>query len=74
MQDAVAIAVAIATGCWLVWSLLARVARPSCCPPPSSPAGSDGFVPLESLSNHRPSRLSPGSAHESGRPEGRPDR
>ncbi|MFM1903033.1 MAG: hypothetical protein RLZZ440_933 [Planctomycetota bacterium] len=69
MQDAIAIAVAAATGMWLVWSLTRRCLAPP-CRPPAAPAGSDGFVPLDQLKGRRPG----GSAHESGRPEGRPDR
>jgi hypothetical protein len=49
VQDALAITVAVLTGAWLVWSLTGRLARPSCGLPPSTPAGSDGFVPLDDL-------------------------
>jgi hypothetical protein len=66
VQDALAIAVAVLTGAWLVWSLTRRLARPSCGPPPSTPAGSDGFVPLDDLARTKQKK--------SGRPAGRPDR
>lgn len=50
MQDAVAIAVAIAAAVWLIRTLARQLLTPGCGPPPAGPAGSDGFVPLESLS------------------------
>jgi hypothetical protein len=49
MQDAVAIAVALVAAAWLGWSLVARCLTPSCGPPTNTPAGSDGFVPLDAL-------------------------
>jgi hypothetical protein len=56
MQDVIAIAVALVAAGWLGRTLLRRlVARP--CGAPTSPDGSDGFVPLETLSK-RP-RASP---------------
>ena len=48
MQDAIAIAVAIAAGLWLVRTLWRQLAAPS-CGKADSPPGSDGFVPLERL-------------------------
>ena len=48
MQDALAIAIAIAAGCWLAWSLARRLVAPP-CRPPDAPPGSDGFVPLDAL-------------------------
>jgi hypothetical protein len=65
MQDRLAIAIAVATGAWLAWSLTRRLFAPP-CRPPDAPPGSDGFVPLDELTA-RP-------AKKSGRPEGRPDR
>ena len=49
MQDAIAIAVALAAAAWLGWSFWARCRTPSCGPPTDTPGGSDGFVPLEAL-------------------------
>ncbi|NDC63666.1 MAG: hypothetical protein EBZ59_06705 [Planctomycetia bacterium] len=49
MQDAIAIAVAVAAAAWLARSLVARLRAPACGPPTPGPAGSDGFVPLETL-------------------------
>ena len=49
MQDAIAIAVAIAAGLWLVRTLLTQVTNPS-CGKAANPAGADGFVPLGVLS------------------------
>ncbi len=66
MQDLIAITVAVLTGAWLAWSLIRRLGRPSCGPPTATPPGSDGFVPLDSLT------LPP--QKKSGRPAGRPDR
>jgi len=65
VQDALAIAVAVVVACWLAWSLARRLFAPP-CRPPDTPAGSDGFVPLDALS--RPLQK------KSGRPKGRPDR
>jgi hypothetical protein len=48
MQDAIAIAVAIAAGVWLVRTLWRQLAAPS-CGKADSPPGSDGFVPLDRL-------------------------
>jgi len=75
MQDILAIAVAVLTGAWLLWSLGRRLARPSCGPPPATPPGSDGFVSLEDLTG-RGTGTAAGSGAEtrSGRPAGRPDR
>jgi len=66
VQDLIAVTVAVLTGGWLAWSLVRRLARPSCGPPAATPPGSDGFVPLDSLASQRPKK--------SGRPAGRPDR
>ena len=49
MQDAIAIAVAIAAGLWLVRTLLTQVTNPS-CGKAANPAGADGVVPLGDLS------------------------
>jgi len=57
MQDAVAIAISIAAGLWLVRALWRQVAAPS-CGKADSPPGTDGFVPLDALT----------SAKKSGRP------
>jgi len=65
MQDALAIAIAVAAACWLAWSLTRRLRAPP-CRPPDAPAGGDGFVPLDTLGR---------SAQKgSGRPQGRPER
>ncbi|MFM7138042.1 MAG: hypothetical protein ACKO1M_13385 [Planctomycetota bacterium] len=48
MQDAIAVAVAIAAAAWLAWSLGRRLVAPP-CRPPDAPSGSDGFVPLDAL-------------------------
>jgi hypothetical protein len=66
MQDILAIAIALAAAFWLGRTLWRRLARPGCGPPPAGPPGSDGFVPLDSLSLPE--------QKESGRPTGRPDR
>ena len=52
MQDAVAIAVAVAAGAWIVRTLWRQLAAPS-CGKADTPAGADGFVPLEQLSKRR---------------------
>ena len=48
MQDALAIAIAVAAACWLAWALGRRLFAPP-CRPPDAPPGSDGFVPLDTL-------------------------
>ena len=48
MQDAVAIAVAIAAGIWLARTLLRQLFAPS-CGKVANPAGADGIVPLGDL-------------------------
>ena len=48
MQDAVAIAVAVAAGVWLVRTLWRQLFAPS-CGMAANPAGADGFVPLGDL-------------------------
>ena len=50
MQDAIAIAVSIAAGVWLVRTLWRQLAAPS-CGKADSPPGSDGFVPLDRLTS-----------------------
>ena len=65
MQDALALALAVAAGLWLARSLIRRLFAPP-CRPPDAPPGSDGFVPLDALG--------PAAKKESGRPAGRPDR
>jgi len=62
MQDAVAIAVAIAAGLWLVRTLWRQMAAPS-CGKAQNPAGADGFVPLGDLA---------ATTKKPGRPDGRP--
>ena len=49
MQDAIAIAVAVAAGLWLVRTLWRQLAAPS-CGKADAPPGTDGFVPLDRLS------------------------
>lgn len=49
MQDAIAIAVAVAAGVWLGQMLWRRLVRPS-CGQADAPPGADGFVPLDALS------------------------
>ena len=48
MQDAIAIAVAIAAGLWLVRTLWRQMAAPS-CDKVANPTGADGFVSLGDL-------------------------
>ena len=48
MQDAIAIAVAIAAGLWLVRTLWRQMAAPS-CGKVANPTGADGFVSLGDL-------------------------
>ena len=62
MQDAVAIAVAIAAGVWLIRTLWRQLLAPS-CGKAANPAGADGFVSLGDLAT---------SAKKPGRPDGRP--
>ena len=49
MQDAIAIAVAVAAGLWLVRTLWRQMAAPS-CGKVANPTGADGFVSLGDLS------------------------
>jgi hypothetical protein len=49
MQDLIAIAVAVAAGMWLVRALWRQLVRPS-CGKADTPPGSEGFVPLDTLS------------------------
>ena len=49
MQDALAIAVALAAALWLGRTLWRQLSRPACGPPPAGPSGSDGFEPLDDL-------------------------
>lgn len=53
MQDAIAIAIAIAATAWLARSLVKRFFAPPCRPPDGGPAGSDGFIPLDRLTTHK---------------------
>lgn len=62
MQDAVAIAIAAIAAAWLARLLLKRLVAPPCQPPSSGPPGTDGFIPLDSLTHPK----------QAGRPEGRP--
>jgi hypothetical protein len=62
MQDAIAIAVAIAAGLWLARTLLRQLVAPS-CGKVANPAGADGFVPLGDLT---------ATTKKPGRPDGRP--
>jgi hypothetical protein len=48
MQDAIAIAVSIAAGVWLVRTLWRQVASPSCAKT-THPSGADGFVSVGDL-------------------------
>ena len=48
MQDAIAIAISVAAGLWLVRTLWRQIAAPS-CGKADSPPGTDGFVPLDDL-------------------------
>lgn len=54
MQDALAIAIAVAAGVWLVRTLWRQVAAPS-CGKADAPPGSDGFVPLDDLTRAKKS-------------------
>lgn len=49
MQDALAIAFALAAAAWLARSLFKRFFAPPCRPPGAGPDGVDGFVPLDRL-------------------------
>jgi len=49
MQDALAIAIAIAAGLWIVRTLWRQLSAPS-CGKADTPPGTDGFVPLSALS------------------------
>ena len=57
MQDAIAIAVAVAAGAWLARTFWRQLVAPS-CGKADVPAGADGFVPLDDLAR----------AKQSGRP------
>ncbi|NDC53436.1 MAG: hypothetical protein EBZ74_03880 [Planctomycetia bacterium] len=48
MQDAIAIAISVAAGLWLVRTLWRQIAAPS-CGKADAPTGSDGFIPLDDL-------------------------
>ena len=48
MQDVIAIAVAVAAGVWLVRTLWRQLSVPA-CGKADTPAGTDGFVPLDDL-------------------------
>ena len=49
MQDAIALAVSLAAAVWLLRTLTRQFFAPPCGGPSDTPAGSDGFVPLDSL-------------------------
>ena len=49
IQDLIAIAVTLVAAVWLARSLWHRFFAPPCRPPNAGPAGSDGFVPVETL-------------------------
>jgi hypothetical protein len=49
LQDAIVIAVAVASAVWMVRSLVGRLFAPSCAPPAGIPSGHDGFVPLDRI-------------------------
>ncbi len=50
MQNAIAIAIAIAAAMWLARSLSKRLFAPPCQQPSSGgPEGTDGFIPLHQL-------------------------
>lgn len=48
MEDLLAVTVAIVAALWLTRTLVRRMAAPP-CGPADTPAGTDGFVPLERL-------------------------
>ena len=48
MQDAIAIAISVAAGFWLVRTLWLQLSAPSCGKTDVRPGG-DGFVPLDAL-------------------------
>jgi hypothetical protein len=54
MQDALAIAISIAAGVWLVRTLWRQIAAPSCARA-DTPPGTDGFVPLDDLTRAKKS-------------------
>jgi hypothetical protein len=56
MQDALAIAIAVAAALWLGRTLWRQLTRPTCGPPPAGPPGSDGFVPLDTLGDSAKTR------------------
>lgn len=59
MQDAIAIAVAVAAGLWLAWTFWRQLAAPA-CGKADAPAGADGFVPLDRLAGTaRPVKTGP---------------
>jgi len=53
MQDAIAIAIAIAAALWLGRTFWRQLQAPACGPPRDLPPGADGFVPLGDLSASR---------------------
>jgi len=54
MQDVIAIAAAVAAAAWLVRTLWRQLAAPS-CGKADTPAGADGFVPLDDLRDKKKS-------------------
>ena len=55
MQDAIAIAISVAAGLWLVRTLWRQMAAPACGKADAS-AGADGFVPLDELARKKSGR------------------
>ena len=52
MQDAIAIAIAVAAALWLARSLWRQLAAP-CCGKADASRSTDGFVPLDDLTRSR---------------------
>lgn len=49
MQEILVMLIVATASLWLSRNLWKRVTAPPCQPPSETPAGSDGFVPLEDL-------------------------
>ena len=49
MQEILVILIVATASLWLSRNLWKRVTAPPCQPPSETPAGTDGFVPLEDL-------------------------
>ena len=58
LEDAIAIALALAAAVWLVRGWWRGAVTPSCAPRGDLPAGADGFVPSEGIAP-LPSRSRP---------------